>query len=61
MPAVNIDADVYAAFTAAVHGKHGKLRGVLQEEATAALRAHLSRLPPAALNGHAAKVSTRKP
>lgn len=44
MPTLNIDQDVYDRLRAVVFAKHGKLRGVLQEEATAALRAHIDHL-----------------
>lgn len=46
MPTVNVDKDVYEAFTTAVLAKHRKLRGAVQEEATAALRAHTKTLQP---------------
>ncbi|MFO1533620.1 MAG: hypothetical protein ABR562_08025 [Thermoplasmatota archaeon] len=46
MPTVNVDAETYTAFTAAVLAKHGKLRGAVQEEATAAIRAHTTALRP---------------
>lgn len=41
---IGIDPEVYTAFQQAVLTKHGKLRGVLADEATAAIRAHIERL-----------------
>jgi hypothetical protein len=44
VPTVNVDKATHELFTAFVFGRHGKLRGVLQNEASAALRNHIKLL-----------------
>lgn len=44
MPTVNVSQEAYDALTTAVVGKHGKLRGVLKDEASAALLHHAQTL-----------------
>lgn len=40
MPTVNVEDAAYNDFAAAVLAKHGKLRGAMMTEATAAIQAH---------------------